>query len=54
MRPRGVKRLFRYSFRTRDEVRTDIADEFACHIDMRTEELIREGARAHRRGRRDR
>ena len=43
MRPFGVRRLFKYSTRTRDEVRADIADEFAFHLDMRAEALVREG-----------
>jgi predicted permease len=43
MKPWGIKRLFRHVSRTRSEVRSDIADEFAFHLDMRTEELMREG-----------
>jgi predicted permease len=43
MRPWGIKRLFKYSTRTRDEVQADIADEFAFHLDMRAEALVREG-----------
>ena len=43
MRPWGIKRLFRHISRTRDEVRSDIADEFAFHLDMRTDELVRDG-----------
>jgi predicted permease len=43
MRPWGIKRLFAHVSRTRDEVRTDVADEFAFHLDMRTDELVREG-----------
>jgi predicted permease len=43
MRPWGVKRLFRFSTRTRDEVQADVADEVAFHLDMRTEALMREG-----------
>jgi predicted permease len=43
MRPWGIKRLFQHVSRTRDEVRSDIADEFAFHLDMRTDELVREG-----------
>jgi putative ABC transport system permease protein len=43
MRPWGIKRLFRHSTRTRDEVRSDIADEFSFHLDMRTDELVRAG-----------
>src|SRR4051812_42896155 len=37
------KRLFRLPFRTPDDVRADVADEFAFHLDMRTEELVRAG-----------
>jgi predicted permease len=43
MRPRGVKRLFAFSSRTRDDVRADVGDEFRFHLDMRTEELVRLG-----------
>jgi hypothetical protein len=43
MKPWGIKRLFAHVSRTRDQVRTDIADEFAFHLDMRTDELVREG-----------
>ncbi len=43
MRPWGVTRLFRFPFRTREDVRTDIADEFAFHLDMRVDELMRGG-----------
>jgi predicted permease len=43
MRPWGIKRLFLLPFRTREDVRADIADEFAFHLDMRTEELARTG-----------
>ncbi len=46
MRPWSVKRLFRYPFRTREAVRADIAEEFAFHLDMRTDELMREGMSA--------
>ena len=37
------RRLFRLSFRTRDDVRADIADEFTFHLEMRTDELVRAG-----------
>jgi predicted permease len=46
MRPWHVKRLFRYPFRSRDAVRADIAEEFAFHLDMRADELMREGMSA--------
>ena len=46
MRPWSVKRLFRYPFCTREAVRADIAEEFAFHLDMRTDELMREGMSA--------
>jgi putative ABC transport system permease protein len=39
----GVKRLFRFPSRTRDDVRDDVAEEFRFHLDMRTEELINAG-----------
>jgi predicted permease len=40
---RTPKRLFRLPFRTRDDVRADIADEFAFHLEMRTAELTGAG-----------
>ena len=40
---RTPKRLFRLPFRTRDDVRADIADEFAFHLEMRTGELVAAG-----------
>ena len=43
MRPWGIKRLFHHVSRTRDDVRAEIADEFAFHLDMRADELTREG-----------
>ena len=43
MRPWHVKRLFRLPTRTRDEIRREVSDEFAFHLDMRTDELTREG-----------
>ncbi|HUE85723.1 MAG TPA: ABC transporter permease [Vicinamibacterales bacterium] len=43
MRPWNVKRLFRFPFRSRAAVREDIAEEFSFHLDMRTDELKREG-----------
>jgi len=43
MRPWNVKRLFRFASRSRDEVRRDIADEFAFHLDMRARELMDDG-----------
>ncbi len=43
MRPWNVRRLFAFPSRTRDEIRRDVDDEIAFHLDMRTDELIREG-----------
>jgi predicted permease len=43
MRLRGVKRLFAFSTRSREEVRTDIRDEFQFHLDMRADDLMRDG-----------
>ena len=43
MRPWNVKRLFRLPNRTSDEIRRDVSDEFAFHLDMRVNELTREG-----------
>ena len=46
MHPWNVKRLFRFPFRTREAVRVDIAEEFAFHLEMRTDELMRDGMSA--------
>jgi putative ABC transport system permease protein len=43
MRRRGVKRLFRFPWRTAADIRDDVADEFAFHVDMRTEALVASG-----------
>jgi hypothetical protein len=43
MRPWGVKQLFRHPARTADDVRADVGEEFAFHLDMRTEALVRDG-----------
>ena len=43
MRPWHVKRLFRHTTRTREEVRRDVTDEFAFHLDMRTNDLVARG-----------
>lgn len=43
MRPWGVKRLFRFPSRTSADVRADVVEEFAFHLDMRIEELRRSG-----------
>jgi predicted permease len=43
MKPRGVKRLFGFPSRSRDEVRGEIAEEFRFHLDMRIEELTQAG-----------
>ena len=40
-----MKRLFRFPFRSRHEIRRDVDDEFAFHLDMRTTDLVREGLR---------
>jgi predicted permease len=43
MRPWGVKRLFTFVTRTREEIATDINDEAAFHVQMRAEDLRRDG-----------
>ena len=43
MRPWGIKRLFSFPSRTRDEVRADVDDELAFHIEMRSTALEQEG-----------
>ena len=46
MKRPGVKRLFRFPWRTREDIRADVTDEFQHHIDMRTDDLVRRGIRA--------
>src|SRR5512147_536183 len=41
MRP--FRRLFRYSFRSRAEIATDIEDEISFHLEMRVRELVDRG-----------
>ena len=43
MRPTGIRRLFRFPSRSRDDIRQDVGDEFAFHLDMRTRDLIADG-----------
>jgi predicted permease len=43
MRPHGIRRLFRFPSRSRDDIRQDVGDEFAFHLDMRTRDLIESG-----------
>ena len=43
IRPRGTKRLFRFADRSRDDIRGDVHEEFAFHLDMRVDDLIKEG-----------
>src|SRR6476646_8800980 len=42
-RPGGTKRVFRFLKRSIDDVGTDVRDEFAFHLEMRVEDLRREG-----------
>ncbi len=42
MKPR-IRRLFRFSSRTKTDIRTDIHDEFRFHLDMRIADLMRDG-----------
>lgn len=37
------KRLFRWPWRTRDQIRADLEEEFALHADLRCDELIARG-----------
>ena len=37
------KRLFRFTSRSTGEIRTDVGDEIAFHLEMRTRELIDRG-----------
>jgi predicted permease len=43
MKRPGVRRLFRFPFRSREAVRDDVREEFEFHLDMRTRELIDSG-----------
>jgi predicted permease len=43
MRPRGTRRLFRFTSRTAGDIHADIADEMAFHVEMRVETLRRDG-----------
>jgi predicted permease len=43
MRPRGIRQLFRFPSRTTRDIRTEVDEEFAFHVDMRTAELVRGG-----------
>jgi predicted permease len=43
MRPWGVKRLFAFATRTREDIANDIDDEAAFHVQMRAEDLRRDG-----------
>ena len=46
MRPRGIRRLFRFPTRTARDVRTDVRDEIAFHLEMRARDLMAGGMRA--------
>ena len=46
MRPWGIKRLFRNPSRTRDDVRREVSEEIAFHLEMRAAELTRGGMSA--------
>jgi predicted permease len=43
IRPPSAKRLFRFTDRSPRDVRRDVDDEFAFHLDMRADELVRQG-----------
>ena len=43
IRPRGTKRLFGFVTRSGADIRDDVQEEFAFHLDMRVEDLMREG-----------
>ena len=46
MRPRGIRRLFRFPTRTARDVRSDVGEEVAFHLEMRTRELQSHGLNA--------
>src|SRR5262245_7906651 len=39
----SLKRLFRFTFRTRRDVAADVGEEIAFHLDMRVGELVERG-----------
>ena len=43
MKRPGVKRLFRSPFRTREDIRQDVREEFEFHIETRAHELVESG-----------
>jgi len=43
IRPHGSKRIFRFLRRSKKDVQSDVREEFAFHVDMRAEDLRREG-----------
>jgi putative ABC transport system permease protein len=43
MKRRSVKRLFQFPFRTVDELRQDVDEEFRLHLDLRIEALVASG-----------
>ena len=44
MKPWGIKRLFSFPSRTREEVRAEVDAELAFHLEMRTAALEQEGS----------
>jgi predicted permease len=43
IRPPNGRRLFRFAIRSQRDIRRDIDDEFAFHLDMRVDDLMRQG-----------
>ena len=43
IRPRGVKRLFSFVARSRQDIHDDVEEEFAFHLDMRIADLMHAG-----------
>jgi predicted permease len=43
IRPRGTKRLFSFVVRSQQDIRDDVDEEFAFHLDMRVDDLVRHG-----------
>jgi predicted permease len=43
MRPRGIRQLFRFVTRSKDDVRADVDDELTFHLEMRVSDLIAQG-----------
>ena len=41
--PPGIRRMFRFPWRTRTQIAHDVDDELRFHLDMQIEELVARG-----------